>query len=65
MTSSQHFGVGVDAEEKERLRAVEVELAKLQTKVGVIWGVVMFIGGTIGSTLLVGVMTMLIQGAPK
>lgn len=52
-------------EEQERLRDVEVELAKLQTKVGVIWAITLFIGGTIGSTLLVGVMTMLMQGGAK
>lgn len=55
----------MEPDERERLRNVEVELAKLATKVGVIWAAVLFISGTIGSTLLVGVLTMLIQGGGK
>lgn len=52
----------MDVRDDERLRAVELAVAKLQTRVGIIWGIVAFIGGVIGSAILAGIMTVLIRG---
>lgn len=52
----------MDERAEERLRAVELAVAKLQTRVGIIWGIVAFIGGVIGSAILAGIMTVFMRG---
>lgn len=52
----------MDERAEERLRAVEMAVAKLQTRVGIIWGIVAFIGGVIGSAILAGLMTVFMRG---